>query len=147
MSLQLFSNVVKGTFEEAERGWVQEAFSAWDRDGRKMPLERYLFRMTPAAHYRRSRNEALRRAHDLCPGATSWPKSVALAKEISCFENRIWRQWQNRADAPFGTSQLRVALFEAFRAAAKMDPDTSTPAIPRTANGLDFIVKHLDEEI
>ena len=62
------------------------------------------------------RDDALRHAHALMAGSSPWAKTLELAHEVEQFRGRIWPRWRNLAAPPEGASELRAALWRAFRA-------------------------------
>lgn len=73
-------------------------------------------RRTARTLYRRARrDEALRQAHALVPGASPWRRSLALVHEVGRFGAVLWPRWRDLAAPPAGASALRQALFTAFK--------------------------------
>lgn len=114
----------------------------WFKAGEQRPLTDYLPGI--AGHDRRMQKRAMRdywliRAHRLCSGETDWLKTVDLSRQVQRFRSAIWPSWRDLESPPSGSSELRSALFNAFRLAGVRD--SGGCAIPETPRRLYDLVK------
>jgi len=87
----------------------------------------------------RQRNRHLRSASVCCPGRSKWSRSVELARRVSRFDSIEWPRLQRLEHPPENASDLRLALFAAFKCAC-LD-DIGQPVVPKTARALHDILK------
>lgn len=118
------------------------ALRKWIKAGEHRPLTDYMPGI--AGHDRRQQKLDLRNfwlicAHRLCDGETDWLKAVDLAGQIQRFHSAIWPAWRNLEAPPLGASELRIALFNAFKLAGEREAGGC--AIPETPRRLYDIVK------
>jgi hypothetical protein len=145
LDYQMIVRAVAGD-KDAERvaaAAALEALRKWFLAGETRPFADYLPGV--AGHDRRHQKLARRdywliRAHGLCDGGTPWLKSVALEREIGRFERCIWPSWCELEAPPGGASELRIALFNAFKVACRMNRVRGN-GIPATARRIDQILK------
>lgn len=106
--------------------WLCKGFSAFLASGGKLPLERCLrLPSNERALQRAQRDHWLRVAwQQLDPAASAWRRSELLANEVHRFQCGKWARWSQLAHAPAGARPVDQALFEAFRAHARV-PSTA----------------------
>lgn len=126
----------------AARDLFRRAWLTWLRAEGDLPLERVLGidRRSLNQLQRNLRDFWLGQAHALCAGSTRWKRSVSLADEVRFFQASIWPAWRDLAGPPDGASELRSALFEAFRAADKIHAEKPGLKMPATPRGFHSIV-------
>lgn len=149
--LELLSRFAAGD-ADAEREALllfRQALKTWIRQDYGISLERCL--KVDAVGRRQQaiakRNYWLTVAHGLCEGPTPWAKSCQLKAELARFETAIWPAWRADDKPPEGASQLREALFSAYRSAAKTANARGMVPMPETNRMLHAIVKSKPDEI
>lgn len=137
---------VSGEDPDTERkvwhAW-REGTRKWLLRGEQIPLDQFLPGVAGMDRQRfkiAERNMWLCRAHALCAGPTTWARSVALAKEVGDFDLRLWPAWRLLEEPPSMASELRRALFQAFKIASRLDRPRGNN-VPNTAEALHGIVK------
>ncbi len=112
--------VIEALPDGPTRSWFSAGVAAWLAGS---PLEIALGlaggqgrRSARFLYLQHSRDSALRTAHALMAGSSPWSKTLELAHEVEQFRGRIWPRWRNLPALPEGASELRAALWTAFRA-------------------------------
>jgi hypothetical protein len=99
------------------RRWLIDGLGGWLAG---VPLEEALElnRLERNTRLKADRNRHLRQAWRLLEdmGGTPWARSVRLKAEIERFESVLWPGWRDLPALPAGASELRTALFHAFKA-------------------------------
>ena len=105
--------------EGAPKTWLSEGVKSWLAGARleqALGLEGGQGRRTARSKYRRHlRDEALRCAHAMMPGASPWRRTLALVPEVRKFAAILWPRWRALDAPPLEASALRKALFAAFQ--------------------------------
>jgi hypothetical protein len=132
--LSIVARAAAGDFEGPVKGYLQGGFRRFLEAGGALPLERCLrLPTTPKRLQKARRDYWLRIAWDGIEASTDWARSVELARRVQEFRTLgIWQRWREHSEPPGGASELRAALFYAFKAGAK---------VPETAQGLDSILR------
>ena len=122
----LMSRVARGDLDDETRPWLAAAFRVYIESGGAVPLDQALG-LRPAQSERLWIERLNQQRRDLAlagaveallgnPAESMWKGCGRLAEELLDFERVFWPQWCELACAPTGTSALRTALFEFFRA-------------------------------
>jgi len=112
------------------RGGLEDGLALTSAGNERRPLTDYRLRQ---------RNRHLRAAWACCPGKSPWARSCELARRIRRFDNLEWPRLRRLEQPPENASELRRALFAAFKCAV-LDA-TGQPVMPKTARSLSDIVK------
>ncbi len=126
--------IIESLPEGAPKTWFHEGVKSWLAGA--CSLEQGLGlaggrgkRCARTLYHHHLRDEALRRAHAMMPGASPWRRTLALVPEIRKFGTIIWPRWRHLDAPPPEASALRRALFAAFQ--------NGEP--PNSATGLHYI--------
>lgn len=104
--------------------WLFDSLAAYNREDRRIPLERFLGISQGKRRRIALRNLWLRRAYGLCSNSEPYPQVQELAREIERFRSQIAPGLRLRGGLrECDLSELRKALYRAFKQGCRV-PDS-----------------------